>query len=115
MYTPEEQKYINKLISILRGNNDDKKIAVKTTLDALKRDIWTIRCGELKRHDKKVAMEVRPGHTSIVYRSIISTFARGTMTVEPSENPISSIRTVASVSMVCGEKGSALILPIFPK
>lgn len=40
MYSPEEQKYINKLISILRGNNDDKKIAVKTTLDALKRDIW---------------------------------------------------------------------------
>lgn len=40
MYSPEAQKYINKLISILRGNNDDKKIAVKTTLDALKRDIW---------------------------------------------------------------------------
>lgn len=40
MYSPEEQKYINKLMSILRGNNDDKKIAVKTTLDALKRDIW---------------------------------------------------------------------------
>lgn len=40
MYSPEEQKYINKLMSILRGNNDDKKTAVKTTLDALKRDIW---------------------------------------------------------------------------
>ena len=39
MYTPDEQKYINKLISILRGNNDDKKVAVKITLDALKRDI----------------------------------------------------------------------------
>ncbi len=40
MYTPDEQKYINKLISVLRGNNDDKKVAVKTILDALKRDIW---------------------------------------------------------------------------
>lgn len=40
MYSPEEQKYINKLISVLRGNNDDKKITAKTILDALKRDIW---------------------------------------------------------------------------
>ena len=40
MYTPDEQKYINKLISILRGNNDDKKVAIKTILDTLKRDIW---------------------------------------------------------------------------
>ncbi|MDN3515167.1 MAG: hypothetical protein NG747_12310 [Candidatus Brocadia sp.] len=40
MHTPEEQKYINKLMSILRGSNEDKKIAIKTTLDALKRDVW---------------------------------------------------------------------------
>ncbi len=40
MYTPEEQKYVNKLVSVLRGNNEDKKIAIKTTLDALKRDVW---------------------------------------------------------------------------
>lgn len=40
MYTPEEQKYVNKLVSILRGNNDDKKTTIKTTLDALKRDVW---------------------------------------------------------------------------
>lgn len=27
-------------MSILRGSNEDKKIAIKTTLDALKRDVW---------------------------------------------------------------------------
>lgn len=32
-YTPEEQKYIDKLIYILRGKEEDKKTITKTTLD----------------------------------------------------------------------------------
>jgi hypothetical protein len=32
-YTPEEQEYINKLIYILRGKEEDKKTITKTTLD----------------------------------------------------------------------------------
>jgi len=48
VYTPEEQKYINKLISILRGNNEDKKIAIRTILDTLKRDIWDDSLRETK-------------------------------------------------------------------
>lgn len=32
-YTPEEQKYIDKLIYILRGKEEDKKTITKTTLN----------------------------------------------------------------------------------
>lgn len=40
IYSPEEQKYIDKLIYILRGNVEDKKTTIKTNLDSLKRDPW---------------------------------------------------------------------------
>ena len=54
MYTPEEQKYINKLIYILRGSNEDKKITIKTTLDALKRDIWDDSLRETMRQEMNI-------------------------------------------------------------
>ncbi len=40
IYSPEEQKYVDKLIHILRGNEEDKITTIKTNLDSLKRDIW---------------------------------------------------------------------------
>ncbi len=49
VYSPEEQKYINKLIQILRGNEEDKKTAIKINLDSLKRDIWETAPGRLKQ------------------------------------------------------------------
>ncbi len=40
VYSPEEQKYVDKLLYILRGNEEDKKTAIKINLDSLKRDVW---------------------------------------------------------------------------
>ncbi|MBM2835670.1 MAG: hypothetical protein HW406_2831 [Candidatus Brocadiaceae bacterium] len=40
VHSPEEQKYVDKLVQILRGNEEDKKTTIKTNLDSLKRDIW---------------------------------------------------------------------------
>lgn len=40
VYSPEEHKYIYKLVQILRGNEEDKKTTIKTNLDSLKRDVW---------------------------------------------------------------------------
>ena len=40
IYTQEEQKYIKKLVQILRGNEEDKKTTIKTNLNSLKRNVW---------------------------------------------------------------------------
>lgn len=40
VYSPDKQKYIDKLIEILNGNDDQKKNAIITILDNLKRDAW---------------------------------------------------------------------------
>lgn len=40
IYSPEEQKYVDKLVYILRGNEEDKKTTIKTNLDSLKCDVW---------------------------------------------------------------------------
>jgi hypothetical protein len=50
-YTLEEQKYINKLIHILRGNEEDKKTTIKMNLDSLKRDVWEDSQKKPKRHE----------------------------------------------------------------
>lgn len=49
VHSPEEQKYIHKLVQILRGNEEDKKTAIKINLDSLKRDIWETAPGRLKQ------------------------------------------------------------------
>lgn len=38
--TPEQQKYIDKLIEIFNSNDEEKKTTVKIMLDNLKRDPW---------------------------------------------------------------------------
>ena len=50
IYTQEEQKYINKLVQILRGNEEDKKTTIKTNLDSLKRDVWKYSPRKTKQH-----------------------------------------------------------------
>ena len=40
IYTPEQQKYIDKLIEILNSNDEEKKTTIKTMLNNLKRDAW---------------------------------------------------------------------------
>lgn len=40
IYSTEEQKYINKLIDILRSNNNTKISTTKNFLDLIKRDVW---------------------------------------------------------------------------
>ncbi|MBM4056508.1 MAG: hypothetical protein FJ264_17950 [Planctomycetes bacterium] len=46
IYTPEQQKYIDKLIEILNGKDEGKKTTIKTILDNLIRDAW-------EHHQKK--------------------------------------------------------------
>jgi len=46
VYTPEQQKYIDKLIEILNGKDEGKKTTIKTILDNLIRDAW-------EHHQKK--------------------------------------------------------------
>jgi len=46
IYTPEQQKYIDKLIEILNSNDEEKKTTIKTILDNLIRDTW-------EHHQKK--------------------------------------------------------------
>lgn len=40
-YNDEEVKYIDKLVSVLRGHDEAKKATVKGVLDLAKQDIWT--------------------------------------------------------------------------
>ena len=40
VYSPEEQKYVYKLIDILRSNDNSKIITTKNFLDLVKRDVW---------------------------------------------------------------------------
>lgn len=40
VYSQEEQKYIDKIVSIIRNNDEQKKTTVTTMLDNLKRDVW---------------------------------------------------------------------------
>jgi len=39
-YSPEEQKYVDKLIEILRSNDDTKITTTKNFLDFIKREVW---------------------------------------------------------------------------
>jgi hypothetical protein len=43
IYSPEEQKYVDKLIDILRSNDNSKIITTKNFLDLVKRDVWDSR------------------------------------------------------------------------
>lgn len=54
VYTPEQQKYINKLIDILNSNDDHKKITITTMLDNLKRDIWEKESNKPTHHDPHI-------------------------------------------------------------
>lgn len=49
VYSPEEHKYVKKLIDILRSNDNSKIITTKNFLDLLKRDVWDSR--KIKLHD----------------------------------------------------------------
>ncbi len=40
-YNQEEVKYIDKLVSVLRGHDESKKATVKGVLDMAKQDAWT--------------------------------------------------------------------------
>lgn len=39
--TPEEERYINKILDILRGSDEEAKITVRKMLDSIRRDAWT--------------------------------------------------------------------------
>lgn len=54
IYSPEQQKYINKLIDILNGNDDHKKITITTMLDNLKRDTWEKESKKSTHHDQHI-------------------------------------------------------------
>ncbi|WKZ14042.1 MAG: hypothetical protein QY317_08985 [Candidatus Jettenia caeni] len=51
IYTTEEQKYIDKLVEILRSNDEQKITTVTTILDSLKRDVWNNSLREQKREE----------------------------------------------------------------
>ena len=54
VYTPEQQKYIDKLIDILNSNEKDKKITITTMLDNLKRDTWNNDSKKSTHHDQHI-------------------------------------------------------------
>jgi len=54
VYTPEQQKYIDKLIDILNSNEEDKKITITTMLDNLKRDTWNNDSKKSTHHDQHI-------------------------------------------------------------
>ncbi len=68
VYSPEEQKYINKLIEILRGNEENKKITIKTNLDSLKRDVWEDYPGRIKQQ-KTNLKKLKPAQNSLANTS----------------------------------------------
>lgn len=51
--TDEEHRYINKLLAVLRGQDEAKKATVKGVLDMAKQDTWT---QEQRSDYKKTAM-----------------------------------------------------------
>ncbi|HHT9149389.1 MAG TPA: hypothetical protein ACFYEJ_10375 [Candidatus Wujingus californicus] len=52
VYSPEEQKYVYKLIDILRSNDNSKIITTKNFLDLVKRDVWDSR--KIKPHESNL-------------------------------------------------------------
>ncbi len=54
VYTPEQQKYIDKLIDILNSNEEDKKITITTMLVNLKRDTWNNDSNKSTHHDQHI-------------------------------------------------------------
>ncbi len=54
VYTPEQQKYIDKLIDILNSNEEDKKITITTMLDNLNRDTWNNDSKKTTHHDQHI-------------------------------------------------------------
>ena len=54
IYTPEQQKYIDKLINILNSNEEDKKITITTMLDNLKQDTWNNDTKKSTHHDQHI-------------------------------------------------------------
>jgi transcriptional regulator with XRE-family HTH domain len=54
VYTPEQQKYIDKLIDILNSNDEHKKITITTMLDNLKRDTWEKDSKKSTHHDTHI-------------------------------------------------------------
>ena len=51
VYSPEEQKYVDKLIDILRSNDNSKITTTKNFLDSIKRDVWEDPFRKTKHHD----------------------------------------------------------------
>lgn len=54
VYTPEQQKYIDKLINILNNNDNHKKITITTMLDNLKQDTWEKDSKKSTHHDPHI-------------------------------------------------------------
>ena len=50
-YSPEEQKYVDKLIDILRSNDRSKITTTKNFLGLVKRDVWEDSFKETKYHN----------------------------------------------------------------
>ncbi|OHB39912.1 MAG: hypothetical protein A2099_07960 [Planctomycetes bacterium GWF2_39_10] len=51
IYSPEEQKYVDKLIDILRNNDNSKITTTKNFLDFIKRDVWKDSLKKTKHHE----------------------------------------------------------------
>ena len=50
-YSPEEQKYVDKLIDILRSNDNSKITTTKNFLDFIKRNVWEDSFKTTKHHE----------------------------------------------------------------